>query len=163
MCCKTLFLVFFFATALFAKSYNFSELRYSDATGRYKQLNGIIEFSKDGLELEYKKEGRKLLYDGENVEYFQNGKEVALATKTQNYLSYYFEILKLLHEGDESELRENFSVKEEELKTVLLPLGSMRYYIDSIELQKEQKELRYVKLFLKNKDTITIHIENETE
>ena len=159
--------LFFFtllvSVTLFATSYNFSELRYSDATGRYSQVDGKIEFTKEGLNIEYPKKSKRLVYDGESVTLLQDAKEIALKEQQERYMMQYFEILKMLHEGDESELKEEFEVEKKEYKTLLKPTSTLKYYINSIELTKENNILNYVKLFLKNNDTITIHIENETE
>ena len=154
---------FFINTLLFAQSYNFSELRYSDAIGKYSQVDGKIEFTKEGLNIEYPKKKKKLVYDGQSVTLLQDSKELELKEQQEQYMMQYFEILKMLHEGDESELKEEFEVEKREYKTLLTPTSTLKYYINSIELIKENTLLSYVKLFLKNNDTITIHIENEAE
>jgi outer membrane lipoprotein-sorting protein len=163
-----MYLKFFFFTlltsiTLLAQSYNFSELRYSDAIGKSSQLDGKIEFTKDGLNIEYPKKRKKLVYDGKGVLLFQDDKKVELKEQQERYMMQYFEILKMLHKGDESELKEEFEIEKKEYKILLRPTSTLKYYINFIELTEENKILNYIKLFLKNNDTITIHIENETE
>ena len=163
-----MYLKFFFFTlltsiTLLAQSYNFSELRYSDAIGKSSQLDGKIEFTKDGLNIEYPKKRKRLVYNGKGVLLLQDNKKVELKERQEQYMMRYFDILKILHKGDNSELKEEFEVKKQEKKILLTPISTLKYYINSIELIKENTLLSYVKLFLKNNDTITIHIENETE
>jgi hypothetical protein len=148
-------------TTLSAQSYDFTELRYSDAIGKFTQLEGKITFKPEGLDIEYPKSKRALEYDGEDIIFYENEKERELPSAQASQMARYFDILKLLHEGDASELEENFEVKEKDGQTLLKPKGAIKYYIEHIELIKENKELKYVKLFLKNSDYITINISNE--
>jgi hypothetical protein len=156
---RKLFLSLLYSVTLFAQSYNFSELRYSDALNRYSQLDGRIEFTQDGLNILYPKQKKELEYNGQDVIIKEGKKELDLPSQQKQYMMQYFEILKMLHAGDEAELRDEFTIQKEHYKTVLYPIGNLKYYIKSIELTKEKGLLNYVKLFLKNNDTITIHIE----
>jgi len=146
---------------LSAQSYNFSELRYSDAIGKFTQLEGKITFKPEGLNIEYPKSKRVLEYDGEEILFYEDGKERELPSAQASQMAHYFDILKLLHQGDASELKENFELEELNGQTLLKPKGTIKYYIEHIELIKEDKILKYVKLFLKNSDYITINISNE--
>ena len=158
---KLLFFLLFSLSTLCAKSYDFTELRYSDAIGKFTQLEGKITFKQEGLSIEYPKSKRLLEYDGEDVLFFENEKEVDLPSVQASNMMHYFDILKLLHEGDETELEESFDIKKHDGKTLLSPKGSIKYYIEHIELVKENNALQYVKLFLKNSDYITINIADE--
>lgn len=158
---KSFTLFIFLATALFAERYPFSELRYTDAIGRSVQLNGEINFTHDGLIIKYPKKATELVYDGESIVYMKNGKESVLKARQESKLMRYFDILKTLHEGDESELKSHFEITKSADMTLLKPTGTIKYYINKIKLIKEGKQLRYVKFFLKNNDYITIHIDDE--
>ena len=158
---KIIFTFFLFAGIVSAESYNFTELRYSDATGRYVQLEGKIDFSKDGLNIKYPKTLRELDYQNGTLTYLENNKEVPLNDNQTSKMTQYFEVLMLLHRGDESELNDMFEADNNSSKRILKPLGSMKYYINYIELIKEQNRLQYVKLFLKNSDNISINIDDE--
>lgn len=158
---KLFTLFFLLATTLFAERYPFSELRYTDAIGRSVQLDGEINFTHDGLVIKYPKSATELVYDGESVVYMKNGKESALQAGQESNMIRYFDILKTLHEGDESELKSRFEITKSTDMTLLKPTGAIKYYINKIELTKEDKQLRYVKLFLKNSDYITINIDDE--
>jgi len=157
-----IFLTFFlFISAVMGDAYQFSELRYTDAIGRYVQLDGEIDFQKDTLEIKYPKIGVDLFYDGDGIVYHKDGKEIELESSQESHMEYYFDILKMLHEGDESELKSQFKMTKSDGFTLLKPIGSMKYYIDKIELTKENKKLKYVKIYLKNSDYITINISHE--
>jgi hypothetical protein len=160
---KTILSFLFSISTLLAQSYNFVELRYSDATGRYTQLEGIIDFRQDGLDIKYPKSNRELKYSGNDLMFLQNNKEVALEESQVTHMMQYFDVLRMLHAGDESELNNYFTLEKSADKTILKPRGSIKYYINKIELTKENKQLKYVKLFLKNSDYITINIENEAD
>jgi len=154
-------LLFLLATTLFAERYPFSELRYTDAIGRSVQLDGEINFTNDGLVIKYPKIATELVYDGENIIYLKNGKETSLEAMQESNMMHYFDILKTLHEGDDSELESRFEVTKFADMTLLKPIGAIKYYINKIELTKEGEQLRYVKLFLKNSDYIMINIDDE--
>lgn len=158
---KLFTLFFLLVTLLFAECYPFSELRYTDAIGRSVQLDGEINFTQDGLVIKYPKIATELVYDGESIVYLNNGKESALKATQESNMMHYFDILKTLHKGDESELKSRFEITKSADMTLLKPTGTIKYYINKIELIKESKQLRYVKLFLKNSDYITIKIDDE--
>ena len=153
--------VLLFVTTVMGDVYQFSELRYTDAIGRYVQLDGEIDFQKDTLEIKYPKIAVDLLYDEDGIVYHKNGKEIELESSQASHMEYYFDILKMLHEGDEDELKSQFKMTKSGALTLLKPTGSVKYYIDKIELTKENKKLKYVKIYLKNSDYITINIHDE--
>ncbi|MDA3909687.1 MAG: hypothetical protein PF437_11430 [Sulfurimonas sp.] len=152
------FLSLLFASSVFAQSYNFTELRYSDAIDRYTQLEGKISFHKDGLNISYPKSARELNYKDDTLVYYENGKKVSLPDMQVSKMIQYFNILSLLHNGDESELADMFEIENQANKKILKPLGAIKNYINYIELRKEDTRLQYIKLFLKNNDTISINI-----
>ena len=155
-------LLFLLLTAMaVAQSYNFTELRYSDATGKYAQLDGQISFEKNGLNIKYPSAKRELDYKDEALVYFEDAKEVDLDESQAERIMRYFDVLKLLHSGDESEMKETFEIDDSSDKTLLKPLGSMKYYIERIELTKEENRLKCVKLFLKNGDNVSVNIDDE--
>ena len=158
---KAFFLFFLFLNVLYAQSYSFTEVRYSDAIGKSMQLNGEITFKKEGLEIKYPKSQRVLDYDGEEINFFEDGKLIELPSEQISNMMHYFDILKLLHDGNEDELKSRFTIKELDGKTFLSPTGTLKYYIEHIELLKINNTLKYIKLFLKNSDSITINITNE--
>jgi hypothetical protein len=158
---KTTLLFLLFMAAAIADSYNFTELRYSDATGRYSQLDGQISFGENALNIKYPKAQRELDYKDDVLVYHEDAKEVDLDESQAERIMRYFDVLKLLHGGDESELKETFEIDDSSDKTLLTPLGSMKYYIERIELTKEESKLKSVKLFLKNSDNISVNIDDE--
>ncbi len=156
-------LLLFVTTFVSAKSFNFTELRYRDAIERSIELQGEISFLEDGLNIYYPKKLKNLEYKNGVLIYSENSKEIELNDIQSAQITRYFDILILLHNGDESSLEEMFEVSHDFGGTMLKPKGSIKNYIDSIELFKEKKALKYVKLFLKNSDYITITIHDETD
>jgi cytochrome oxidase Cu insertion factor (SCO1/SenC/PrrC family) len=158
---KVLFVLCLLLSSVTGQSFHFSELRYSDAINHYTQLNGTIDFQKDSLEISYKHPAVDFFYDGEDIVYTKDGKEMPLDATQKAHMMQYFDILKMLHVGDESELKSEFTMSHSHGFTLLKPTGTLRYYIEKIELTKENNLLEYVKLYLKNNDYITINIDNE--
>jgi hypothetical protein len=152
-------LVLLFGSFAFAQSYNFTELRYSDAIDRYTQLEGEIDFKSDGLTIKYPKSTRELEYKNGSIHYEEGGKELTLSEIQEAQMVRYFEILRVLHSGDESEMEEMFEIKGSADEKTLTPTGSIKHYVKEIQLRKEKSELRYIKLFLQNSDTISIQID----
>lgn len=145
-------------SSVFAQSYNFIELRYSDAINRYTQLEGKISFNKSGLNIAYPQSAREIDYKDDTLVYYENDKEVSLPDMQVSKMMQYFDILSLLHNGDESELKDLFEIENQESGNILKPLGSIKNYINYIELRKDDNKLQYIKLFLQNNDTISITI-----
>jgi hypothetical protein len=158
---KVIFLLLVTVNFLIANSFNFSELRYNDATGKYKQLDGKITFLEDGLKIFYPKGSKLLEYENDNLIYKEKNKEIELNDMQSQQIMYYFDVLILLHTGDEKAYDGIFSVSKNNGMTILKPLGSIKNYINNIEIIKEDEELKQVKLFLKNNDSITITIDDK--
>lgn len=157
---KKALLFLLLALPLFAQSYSFTELRYSYSINRYTQLEGEISFYKDGLRISYPKDARELEYKDDSIRYLQNSKELPLNDMQEMQMMHYFDILRLLHSGDESEIKEMFDIELKGDKKILTPRGSIGDYIDYIELFKVKERLYYIKLYLQNSDTISINIDD---
>lgn len=149
--------------SIMAKNFNFTELRYSDAIGKTIELQGQITFSKDGLSILYPKSKRALKYFDDTLLYELNNEVVELDFMQQQYMIQYFEILILLHNGDESSLGSEFDINKKQEVIVLTPKGTLKNYINKIELFKENKLLEYVKLYLNNNDSIMITIHDKVK
>ncbi len=152
---------FFFSSLVFAQSYHFTELRYSDAINHYMQLEGTIDFYKDSLDIKYPKIAKELDYKDGELLYYEKSKEVALSELQKFKMIRYFEILILLHNGDVHELNEMFTIEHTSDGERLLPLGRLKSYLKYILLRKEKNSLKYIKLFLQNSDTISITIHDK--
>ena len=155
----TLFVIMF--SSLMATSYNFSETRYSDAFDESMTLSGEITFLQEGLSIKYDNSDRALHYERGDLAYMQNGESVEISEEEVTRIVQYFEIIILLYSGDEDSLNREFSVTKEKNILVLTPLNEIKNYINKIELKKEEKQLKMLKLFLSNSDHITISIEDE--
>ena len=142
-------------------SFNFSELRYSDAIGKHIQLKGKITFLQNGLKVFYSKFFKSLHYENDSLIYKENDKEIDLNDIQAGQIMSYFDILILLHKGDEKAYDGVFNVAKEGGLIILEPIGSIKNYIKNIEMLKEKGELRQVKFFLKNNDSITISIDEK--
>jgi len=148
-------------TALFASSYNFHEIRYSDALDKSMTLEGEITFKKDGLAIKYKESNRALNYEDSELEYFEDGELLEIDEEEAMKIAEYFEIIILLYSGDEDALNAAFEVTKEGSLSFLIPLGEMRHHISKIKLKRGDERLRMIQLFLSNSDNITISIEDE--
>lgn len=157
---KQLLVVLLFVATLFAKSHNFSELRYSDATGKYTLQKGSILFSPKGIEIRYPKSGIKIVYDDGILHYFQKDKELQLGSMQTAIMSHYFDILQTVHNHDKSEIEEMFDIQNKEGGKILKPTGAIKNYIKRVETSSQDGKLIFLKLFLQNNDTISITIDD---
>ncbi|WP_321778434.1 hypothetical protein [Sulfurimonas sp.] len=155
---KILTLTFLLVNILYGDTYNFSELRYSDALDTNIELKGEITFRKNYLNIKYPNKKKELRYINKKLSYFDNDNEVELNEDQIHKIINYFEILTLLHNGDNNEMKEIFTIKNLDTKTQLTPLGMLSNYIKYIELYKQKNELSKIKLFFQNNDSITISI-----
>ena len=158
---KTLLTLLLLVGFVMAKSYHFSEERYSDALAKSIQLQGIISFGDASLEILYKKSDNRLIYEDEELSMYEGEDEIELDADEAMKIAQYFEIIILLYEGDDEKLQENFRSEKEGEKTLLFPKTEMKEYIKKIELTHKNEYLKSLKLYLVNDDTIKISIEDE--
>ena len=125
--------------SVFAQSYDFTELRYSDAINRYTLLEGKISFNKNGLNIKYPKSSRELDYKDDTLLYYENEKEISLPDMQVSKMIQYFEILSLLHNGDESELEDMFEVENQADGKILKPLGAIKNYMSNSLIGKGEE------------------------
>ena len=131
---KIFFFLFVFITSLISESLNFSEQRYSDALGTSITLEGQISFKEESLHIKYNDSNREILYEDSILILKQNGEILELDEMESQRVSQYFEILLLLHSGDEEVLKEKFNVKKKENKSELIPKGYVANFLQMIEL-----------------------------
>ncbi len=158
---KIIILLLIYANILFASTYPFTEYRYNDALGRSSLLEGKITFSKNALNINYGNDKKVLDYRDGNLAYMENKKKVEISDQQAQGIIQYFEVLMMLHAGDESALQNDFDIAKMQDSTILIPTGSIKHFISKIELFKDKKQLKQVKLFFKNNDYITISIDDE--
>ena len=148
-------------TSMFAKSYHFKELRYSDGLDRSISLSGEISFLSEGLSIKYDESKRSLRYEDERLELFDDGELVAIGEEESLKIIQYFELIMILNAGDEKSLASAFEISKEQMIETLVPKDELKNYIKKIQLQRENAELKKIKLYLSNEDTISISIEDE--
>ncbi len=158
---KALFVFFTLISTLMASSYNFVETRYSDALDSSMELRGEISFERNSLFIKYTGSDRSILYKDSILTLKQNGEVLELDDVESQRISQYFEILLLLHEGDDELLAKKFEITKENNRTRLKPKEEIKRFIEKIILTKEKNTLQEVKLFLSNSDKITIRLEDE--
>ncbi|MFT5835725.1 MAG: hypothetical protein ACI9RG_000618 [Sulfurimonas sp.] len=157
---KIIILIFSFLIAN-ANTFNFTELRYSDALGRSMELHGEISFFKNGLSINYVDAKKTLQLKDSILTYKEDMQVVPLDEERSEQITQYLETVLLLHSGDDELLNSMFDIETINEKSILKPIGSIRYFVSSIELSKDKNTIKEVKLFLKNSDEITIKIDNE--
>jgi len=160
---KYLISSFLLISSLSANSFYFSEERYSDAIGRSIEFKGEITFLENSLEINYTDINKSLKYSDDTLVYTQDEKIIELDSSQSKNIIEYFKVLILLHSDDDSKLHFLFEIQTEDSTTVLIPKTYIKEFIKKIELKKDIKELKDIKLFLKNGDTIGIKIEDEIQ
>ncbi len=158
---KAAVIVSLFISLALSSSFNFSEVRYSDALDRSIEFHGIITFLEDGLFIEYNDINKSLKYSADTLVYVQDNQEVKLGEQETKKIIQYFDVLMLLRGNNEEQLSAQFAIKKLQDKSILKPKGNLEKFIKKIELIKIDKMLKEVKLFLKNNDTIKISIQDE--
>jgi hypothetical protein len=157
---KIIILIFSFLVAN-ASTFNFTEHRYSDALDRSMELRGEISFLEYGLSINYIDAKKSLHLQNGKLIYKEDGVEITLDESQSEQITQYLETIILLHSGDDKLLKSMFDVEAIGEKSLLTPKGSIRHFVSSIELVKNENTIKEIKLFLKNSDNITIKIDNE--
>jgi len=158
---KVILFISLYVSSLVANVYNFTEIRYSDAIGYSVEMKGQIEFLENGLNVFYPKASKSFKYKDDILKYIDGSQEIDLDEMQKEQIKKYFDILILLHQDDKKKLNEMFKVVKNLEKTILKPKDNIKNYLIKIELLKQHKQLKSVKLFLKNSDNITINIDDE--
>ncbi len=158
---KAAAIVSLFISLALSSSFNFSEVRYSDALDKSIEFHGKITFLEDGLFIEYKDINKSLKYRADTLVYVQDTQEVKIGEQETQKIIQYFNVLMLLHGDNEDLLSAQFTIEKLQDKSILKPKGNLEKFITKIELMKIDKMLKEVKLFLKNSDTIKISIQDE--
>ncbi len=159
---KILILFLTLTTIVFANKYNFTEIRYSDALDKNLTLHGKISFNDFGLKINYKN-GKNIIYDNGELKIFKKGKSIKLNNRQKTGIIGYLDTIMLLYMGDKSLLKESFKVYKKSPKIFYITpkKDSIKNFINSIYLQKKDKKIKKITINLKNKDIITIRIDNE--
>lgn len=158
---KAALIVSIFISLALSSSFNFSEVRYSDAIDKSIEFHGKITFLEDGLFIEYKDINKSLKYSADSLAYVQDGQKIKLSEVEAQKIIQYFNVLMLLHSDNEELLSTQFSIEKLQDKSILKPKGDLEKFIKKIEIIKIDNMLKEVKLFLKNNDTIKISIQDE--
>ena len=157
---RILFLVLL-SSSLFAKTYNFSENRYSYAFDSSIVLDGIISFEHNTLKINYENTKREILYQDSLLQIKEDNEVIPMDEMEVQRVSAFFKILLLVYSNDSNALSEKFYMKKQKDGILLLPKEELARYIKKIILKKEKEQLKIFQLFLQNDDTITISIKNE--
>ncbi|MCD6173258.1 MAG: hypothetical protein J7J96_05610 [Sulfurimonas sp.] len=152
---------FIFSSILFSSSFNFSETRYSYAFDKSKTLQGQINFELNSLAIKYENSDKTIIYKDSILKIKENETTVELDYMQTQNLSSFFEILLLVNSNDTKLLEEKFEIIKDKDKIVLNPKDELREYIKNIHLVKSNTQLKELKLFLKNGDSIMIVVEDE--
>ena len=158
---KIIIFLLLFVNYLLATTYDFTEVRYSDALDKKIKFQGTITFVEDGLSIKYPKENKSLTYKNNVLIYEEDDKKISLENIQERKVIQYFKILILVHNANLNEIRNIFTVIEKNYKTILFPTTSLSKYIKKVELLKYNNKLNQIQLFLQNNDFIKININNE--
>ncbi len=158
---KLILIFLLFTSLLIARSFNFSEIRYSDAIGRSFEFHGKITFAHDALLINYNNDEKILDYQNGVLVYMENMKQVEISQEQKQEIIQYFEIIMMLYKGENASLLNEFEIEKTDNLSILKPKGSLKNFIEKIVLLQDKEAPKEIKLFLKNSDTITIRIEDE--
>jgi outer membrane lipoprotein-sorting protein len=158
---KAVLIASIFVSLALSSSFNFNEVRYSDAIERSIEFSGKITFLKDGLFIAYKDINKSLKYSADSLVYMQDNQVLKLDEQETQKITEYFNVLMLLHGNNEDLLSTQFFIEKLQDKSILKPKGDLGKFIERIELVKIENMLKEVKIFLKNNDTIKISIHDE--
>lgn len=158
---KLFFISCMLFTSMLASSYNFTEIRYSDALDSSVELQGEISFEKNSLFIKYHKNNRLILYKDAVLDLKENANTITLSAMESQRVAQYFEIILLLYANDETQMQEVFEVIKKDEETFLKPKNELSRFLEKIILLRVANALKEIKLFMKNRDTITIRIEDE--
>lgn len=154
--------VFFslFISNILASNYNFIEYRYSHAIDDTIKLKGIISFKDEGLIIKYSND-KLIQYEYDRLIIEEDYEPVNISYQDEERIKEYLQLIMLLHNDDSVESLKIFNISKLDNLIVLKPKNDLKEYISKIELLKIGSELKRIKFFIFNDDTISIVINNE--
>ena len=152
---RVFFVILLPLSLLFGEAIHFKEQRYLYALNKTIAREGVIRFTKEGLDISYTKEGQRVLYRQDRLTLVDGKKQKVINLKKDIGTKMFFVLLNSIFHNNTKELRQFFIVETKGSRTTLLPKEPISKRLAKVVYQKK-KRLDFLHIYMKNGDWISI-------
>jgi len=140
---------------LFGEAIPFREQRYLYALDKTVEREGVISFTKEGLDITYAKDLQRVLYRQERLILVEGEKKKVIDLKKDIATKMFFVLLNSIFHNNIEQLRQFFAIETKGSRTTLLPKEPISKRLAKVVYQKK-KRLDFLHIYMKNGDWISI-------
>ncbi len=153
---KYVFILLFLSNILFSKEVHFNETKYIYALDNKFSKVGTLNIEDAKVTLHYKNSDKKVIYTDENIQIItSNTTEIYTHEESLEY-NIFFQLVLGIYTNNTSQLGENFTLKQDKNLVTLIPNEYLSSVIETIEYEKNNNTLKFLKINFTNQDRITI-------
>ena len=140
---------------LFGEAIHFREQRYLYALDKTVEREGVISFTKEGLDITYAKDAQRVLYRQDRLILIEGEKKKVIDLKKDIATKMFFVLLNSIFHNNMKQLRQFFFIETRGSRTTLLPKELISKRLAKVVYQKK-KRLDFLHIYMKNGDWISI-------
>ena len=152
------FIILFLIIAIygFCEPIKFQEEKFISSLQTSVYKNGLININENNIEVKYSNNGKYFIFNDENIIEKNSDEEKILTYEENLELTIFSKIIRSIYQDKTDELKEYFEIKNEDKKIVLIPNEYISNAINKIEYEKNNSELKFLKIYFTNEDWINI-------
>lgn len=140
----------------FCEPIKFQEEKFISSLQTSVYKNGLININENNIEVKYSNNGKYFIFNDENIIEKNSDEEKILTYEENLELTIFSKIIRSIYQDKTYELKEYFEIKNEDKKIVLIPNEYISNAINKIEYEKNNTELKFLKIYFTNEDWINI-------
>lgn len=140
----------------FCEPIKFQEEKFISSLQTSVYKNGLININENNIEVKYSNNGKYFIFNDENIIEKNSDEEKILTYEENLELTIFSKIIRSIYQDKTYELKEYFEIKNEDEKIVLIPNEYISNAINKIEYEKNNTELKFLKIYFTNEDWINI-------
>jgi len=141
---------------LFSKEVLFNETKYIYALDNVFSKIGTLNIEESKVTLHYKNSDKNIIYTNENIQIITKQSTETFTHEESVEYNLFFQLVLGVYTNNTTLLNENFTIKNNDNTTTLLPNEYLSSVIENIEYEKNKDKLKYLKINFVNQDRITI-------
>lgn len=153
---KLFFFISFLTTILFSQKIDFKEIKYIYALDTHFDKRGTLDLENSQVTLHYKNSEKSIIYTDDNIQIITNNTIETFTHEESVEYNLFFQLVLGIYTNNTIPLSENFTIKKDDKTVTLLPKEYLSSVIKTIEYEKDNDKLKYLKINFTNQDRITI-------
>lgn len=153
---NALLVLFLVNPFLLAQTINFKEVKYIYALDQELYKNGSIKIDDNTIILQYSNSSQIIKYDDLFIHIINNDEIQKIPHNENIEYSVFFSLIKGIFQNNLTLLANSFTINKDKDKTILIPNEYLANAIEKIEYKKQNKKLKFLRIFFLNQDSIKI-------